>query len=283
MRLSWILLIISKGRRVNENAYTPENQTATTYEGASMTSDKKLSRIDSFCFECGPHVPCFTECCGKLQLSLTPYDTLRLRKRLGLSSGEFMDRHADIRLRTMHGFPELMLKMSENEGRKCPFVTDSGCSVYEDRPGACRIYPLGRASKKHPMTGEPQEFYFTVREDHCRGFEFHRNWMVSNWLDDQGMEEYNKWNDLLMELISLKSRKGSETLNPQHIQMYMMSCFNIEKFRDFIFKSAFLQKFEVEEETVSSITNDDEELLRFAFLWLKFALFREPTMKPKRP
>jgi len=127
--------------------------------------DKKLTRNDSFCFECGPHVPCFTECCGKLQLCLTPYDTLRLRKRLGMTADEFMDRHTDLRLRTLHGFPELMMKMSENESKRCPFVTDSGCSVYEDRPGACRIYPLGRASKKHPMTGLSQEFYFTVRED----------------------------------------------------------------------------------------------------------------------
>ncbi len=246
-----------------------------------MTTDKKLTRDDSFCFECGPHVPCFTECCGKLQLSLTPYDTLRLRKRLGLTSEEFMDKHTDLRLRTFHGFPELMLKMNQDDSRKCPFVTESGCSVYEDRPGACRIYPLGRASKKHPMTGARQEFYFTVREDHCKGFEFRKSWMISGWLDDQGMEEYNNWNDLLMELISLMARNGSASMSPQHIQMYMMACFNIEKFRDFIFRSPFLQKFDINEETVHLIRVDDEELLKFSFLWLKFALFRETTIKVK--
>lgn len=246
-----------------------------------MTADKKLSRDDSFCFECGPHVPCFTECCGKLQLSLTPYDTLRLRKRLGLTSEEFMDLHTDLRLRTLHGFPELMLKMSPDESRKCPFVTEQGCSVYEDRPGACRIYPLGRASKKHAMTGAPQEFYFTVREDHCRGFEFTRRWLVSGWLDDQGMQEYNTWNDLLMELISLKSRSESTSLSPQHIQMYMMACFNTEKFRDFVFKSAFLEKFDIDDKTVNSIKSDDEELLKFSFLWLKFALYSQTTIRLK--
>ncbi len=243
--------------------------------------DKKLTRNDSFCFECGPHVPCFTECCGKLQLCLTPYDTLRLRKRLGMTADEFMDRHTDLRLRTLHGFPELMMKMSENESKRCPFVTDSGCSVYEDRPGACRIYPLGRASKKHPMTGLSQEFYFTVREDHCRGFEFDKKWLISDWLDDQGMEEYNRWNDLLMELYSLKSRKGDDPFAPQHIQMFIMACFNTEKFRDFIFKSAFLKKFEVTEDIIAEIRIDDEALLNFAFLWLRFALFREKTLTLK--
>ncbi len=246
-----------------------------------LNADTKLTKKDSLCFDCGPHVPCFTECCGKLQLALTPYDVLRLRKRLGLTADEFMDRHTDLRLRTLHGFPELMMKMAETESRRCPFVTERGCSVYEDRPGACRIYPLGRASKKHPMTGESQEFYFTVREDHCRGFEFDKKWLISEWLDDQGMDDYNNWNDLLMELISLKSRKGAKSLSPQHIQMYMMACFNTEKFRDFIFKSAFLQKFDIKEETVNEIRTNDEALMKFAFLWLKFALFGETTIAVK--
>lgn len=246
---------------------------------SAANPDTKLTREDFFCFECGPHVPCFTECCGKLQLCLTPYDTLRLRKRLGLSAEEFMDRHADIRLRTLHGFPELMMKMSETDSRRCPLVTGQGCSIYEDRPGACRIYPLGRASKKHPMTGSPQEFYFPVREDHCRGFEYETSRSINEWLDDQGMNEYNEWNDMLMELISLKSRKGAASLGPQHIQMFMMACYNTERFRDFIFNSPFLKKFDVGEQTVERIRNDDEELLKFAFLWLKFALFGEKTLK----
>ncbi|MDD3471603.1 MAG: YkgJ family cysteine cluster protein [Syntrophaceae bacterium] len=246
-----------------------------------FNSDRKLHRSDSFCFECGPHVPCFTECCGKLQLSLTPYDVLRLRKRLGMTSEEFMDNHTDLRLRTLHGFPELMMKMSDTESRRCPFVTEKGCSVYEDRPGACRIYPLGRASKKHPMTGAKEEFYFTVREDHCRGFEFRTNWLISDWLGNQGMEEYNEWNDLLMELISLKARKSDISFGPQHIQMYMMACFNTEKFRNFVFESAFLNKFDVPLETVDKIRQDDEALLKFAFSWIKFALFREKTLSLK--
>ena len=41
------------------------------------------------------------------------------------------------------------------------------------------------------------------------------------------------------------------------------------------------QRFEVDEDFVEEMRHDDEGLLRFAFLWLRFSLFGEPTMKMK--
>ena len=35
------------------------------------------------------------------------------------------------------------------------------------------------------------------------------------------------------------------------------------------------------EELIEELREDDEALLRFAFRWLRFALFGEPTMKPR--
>jgi hypothetical protein len=124
-----------------------------------------------------------------------------------------------------------------------------------------------------------EEFFFTVREDHCRGFEADRTWTVSEWLDDQGLEEYNRINDLLMELYVLKARGKGRELTPQHIQMFMMACYNTEKFRSFIFNSGFLNRFEIEEDLMEKLREDDMELLEFAFRWLRFALFQEPTLK----
>ncbi|HMK35860.1 MAG TPA: YkgJ family cysteine cluster protein [Desulfomonilaceae bacterium] len=245
-----------------------------------LDTDNRLSLDSSFTFACGPEVPCFTECCGKLELLLTPYDVLRLRKRLVLSSEEFLDTHTVMRWKTGHGFPEILMNM-DRETRRCPFVTPQGCSLYEDRPGACRIYPLGRAASSHPMDGSKQEFYFTVRESHCRGFEQTRRWKVREWLADQGMEEYNRLNDLLMELYVLKSRGKAVELGPQHMQMFVMSCYNSEKFRDFVFKSGFLSKFELDAQLVENLKTDDTALLEFAFTWLRFALFRQPTIRVK--
>lgn len=250
-------------------------------EKSGLESVPRLSPEDCFQFACGPDVPCFTECCGKLDLLLTPYDVLRLKNRLGISSGDFLDTRTVIRWNTGHGFPEVMMQMDEAADKRCPFVTAKGCSVYEDRPGACRIYPLGRGSTTHPMDGSKREFYFTVREDHCQGFEQVRDWRVKEWLADQGMEEYNRMNDLLMEFIVGSRRCGNVTFTSQHLQMFMMACYNTERFRDFIFKSGFLSKFDIEPDVVEAIREDDVSLLEFAFRWLRFALLREPVLDVK--
>ena len=255
--------------------YMKNNQSG---DRPAVDPDKRLSPDDSFQFSCGPHVPCFTECCRKLELLLTPYDVLRLRKRLGLSSADFLDTHCIMRWKTVHGFPEVMLKMESGDEKLCPFVTPRGCSIYEDRPGACRIYPLGRASTSHPMDGSKREFYFTVREAHCKGFEEPLEWKVREWLGDQGMYDYNRINDLLMEIYVHRPRGRKISLGPQHVQMFIMACYNQERFRDFVFKSPFLKKFDVNPDIVESIRDDDVDLLEFAFQWLKFALFGEPTL-----
>jgi hypothetical protein len=86
-------------------------------------------------------------------------------------------------------------------------------------------------------------------------------------------------NDLLLELYS-KGPRGI-ALGTQHMQMFTMACYNTERFRDFIFKSGFLQKFDVSDDLVEALRLDDIKLLEFAFQWLKFALFREPVLRPK--
>ncbi len=56
--------------------------------------DGTLISIDPdtpFRFACNPGVACFNECCRDLNQFLTPYDVLRLKRGLGLSSRQFLD------------------------------------------------------------------------------------------------------------------------------------------------------------------------------------------------
>ena len=46
-----------------------------------------------FQFHCHPGVACFNACCKGIDIALTPYDILRLKNRLGISSTEFLVRH----------------------------------------------------------------------------------------------------------------------------------------------------------------------------------------------
>jgi len=61
--------------------------------------------------------------------------------------------------------------------------------------------------------------------------------------------------------------------------MFYTACYNLDGFRDFVFESTFLDRFVLSPETVETLKSDDIALLRFAFRWLRFALFAEPTME----
>ncbi|MFH0789406.1 MAG: YkgJ family cysteine cluster protein, partial [Pseudomonadota bacterium] len=58
-----------------------------------MTTQEPFDTLegDSFSFACHPGVSCFTECCRDLNCVLTPYDLLRLKKSLGMTSSDLLD------------------------------------------------------------------------------------------------------------------------------------------------------------------------------------------------
>ena len=63
--------------------------------------------------------------------------------------------------------------------------------------------------------------------------------------------------------------------------MFFMACYHLDKFREFIFKSSFLNKFEVDEQTQKAIKENDIELLKFGCNWLRFVIFGEKTILVK--
>ncbi len=232
---------------------------------------------DEFGFSCHPGISCFTECCRKLNLLMTPYDVLRLRKHLGMDSDDFLDEYAEIRFDHSRRLPAVYLKMGDDERKTCPFVTPEGCRVYQDRPSACRTYPLARASRKHPTHGTVQESYYSVREDHCRGFEESRRWSVNEWVQDQGLAPYHEMNNLWMEIVTHPNSRGE--LSEKQQQIFFMASYNMDLFRGFVLGSRFLQMFAIDPEEEKAIREDDGALLRLGFKWLRFSLLNEQTLK----
>jgi len=104
---------------------------------------------ETFRFECSPGLACFNACCRDLNQFLYPYDILRLKRRLGISSGEFLKCYTSQHLGPESGLPIVSLTSADAKRLTCPFVTAEGCSVYPDRPSSCRIYPLVRAISRN--------------------------------------------------------------------------------------------------------------------------------------
>jgi hypothetical protein len=231
-----------------------------------------------FRFACHPGVPCFTNCCADLYLTLTPYDVLRLKSALRIPSAEFLERYTADDLCQNSGLPVVVLKMKEDPKKKCPFLFPAGCSVYTDRPGACRLYPVGRAAR---YAGRAlQEEYFLVKESHCLGFAEEREWTVQDWLVDQGLEAYNEMNALWMGINrNVASGQSLPPVTGDKLKMYFMACYNLDQFQRFVFESPLLRMFRIDKDTLTRIRADQIELLKFAFTWVEFSVFGKKTMQ----
>jgi uncharacterized protein len=257
--------------------------TGDSLEKQILENYPRLTEEDSFTFSCNPDVPCFNNCCADVNIVLTPYDVLRLKRRLGIESGDFLDKytlmpfHKDLRL------PSPILKMQDDEGKACHFVGEQGCTVYEDRPWACRMYPLGLASKADDEKVRETGFYFLLQEDKCKGHGDGGTQTIAEWLDGQGIRPYNEWGETYKALRFHEFFRGDKELDPRQMNMFFLACFDLDAFRRFVFDSTFLRRFEVDDETLDEIRTDDEKLMLFGIKWARFSVFGEADLMTVRP
>jgi len=247
----------------------------------SIFNDRpRLSPDSKFKYSCHKEIACFGKCCGDVNIFLTPYDVLRMKKALGLSSEEFLGKYTLSLILQDQQIPVALLKMGDDKDKKCPFVTAEGCTIYQDRPWACRMYPLGLASSK--PEAEVEEFCFIADDESlCLGFKEDKEWTVKEWLTDQGVNTYNQKSQAYMQFTLNKSFQDGKELGPAKIQMFYQTCYNLDKFRSNLFHSRFFERFDIKKATIKKIKTDDEALLDFGINWLKFALFAENTLKIK--
>ncbi|HET97827.1 MAG TPA: YkgJ family cysteine cluster protein [Desulfurivibrio alkaliphilus] len=192
-----------------------------------------LQGEEQFAFDCGPDLSCFTECCRALDLVLTPYDVLRLRQNLGITSDQFLERYAMVEASEDEAFPMVFLAMVDDGRASCPFVAVSGCTVYQDRPAACRAYPLGRGLRLTGCDGRKiQELFVLVREPHCRGFELDRKKDAATWMDGQGLAAYNRVSDALLPLLRHPKIQQGWRPTPAQKAQYLKTLYQLEHLQE---------------------------------------------------
>jgi len=233
-----------------------------------------ISPDQTFTFSCSRENRCFNECCRDLNQFLAPYDILRLKNRLGLSSAEFLKCYTQEHTGPESGLPIIVLKPAPPGSVKCPFVTPDGCSVYEDRPSSCRMYPLMRVISRSRKTARLSEHYLLLKEAHCQGFRGDAAWTIKSWQEGQGLGIYNDMNDRMLDIISLKNRRPAGPLDADSRHLFFLALYDQDRFRTHIRRKDLPVMEQIPEETLNQITNDDEALLKFAFNWVQQVLFK---------
>ena len=245
---------------------------------------ERYTENKKFKFRCHKDIKCFTQCCRNIEILLTPYDVVRLKNRLNISSSEFLDKYTYMKIDEKSSHPYAILKMSDDPDKKCSFVSDEGCAVYTDRPSNCRYYPVGHGTIKKAVTDGTveEEFFFFIKEKHCYGFDEKKEWTIASWREDQEVYYYDKVNREWKAVLLRKNLPGHPPLDEKKQFQFYMASYDLDRFKRYIFESDFLNVFDVDDETVEKIRNDEVELIQFSVKYIKYLMMLEESLKIKK-
>jgi Fe-S-cluster containining protein len=250
-------------------------------EDVEHISGKRLRGANRFAFQCRPEYACFNQCCRNLNLFLYPYDVLQLRNGLGISADVFLEKYVDVVMRKGNFFPDVLLKMSDDENQTCIFSEPSGCRMYTDRPYTCRTFPVEYGLQYPGESRKPELIGFFRPPEFCLGQHADQDWTLQTWSADQGAQKHQqmsrKWSEV--KQLFQKDPWGREGPQGSRAKMAFMASYNMDAFRVFVFESSLLKRYKVKTELLKKIQIDDVDLMLFGFDWIKLFVWGVPTKK----
>ena len=256
-----------------------ENEIKRNIPVESPVQPRELGLESEFQFSCHKGIACFNACCKNIDITLTPYDIIRLKNRLGLDSREFVARYTMPFAMDYHNMPGL--KMVTKPGTtECIHLSEEGCGVYDDRPAACRYYALGSMGVRKKESSSVDDIYFMVKEEHCLGHFESRKQTVAQYRHEQGIEKYDEMNREWRDIV-LKKRSSGPTIGApsrRSLQLFDMCSYDMDSFAEFIQSKGFRSIFSIADEETRELMDDEEKRLLFAMQFLKQVLFGEKTI-----
>jgi Fe-S-cluster containining protein len=238
----------------------------SVYQQMDQTS---LSLQSRFTFHCHAGLACFNQCCRTPTIILSPYDILRLKQGLGITSGEFLGRYTRRETEEMSNLPLIFLDPFRPTAPGCPFLGDSGCTVYRYRPAACRLFPITMGSQ---FTEQGVvDYYFCRQLDYCQGFATNVEWTVETWQAGQGFAEYDQGRRAWLELMLKQGLRGPVDGRVQ--EQFATIAYDLDTFRQLLGEPAFIQAKAVDAATRATFQESDAALLDFSYRYLRQVLF----------
>jgi uncharacterized protein len=95
---------------------------------SACSSGPRLEPFGYACHRC-------LRCCSHTTIQVNPYEVARLARKLGQTTADF---------RVIWTREGTGTTLKQTDAGACVFLGEDRCTVYSDRPLACRLYPLGR-------------------------------------------------------------------------------------------------------------------------------------------
>ncbi len=240
------------------------------------SQSEKLGINDGFNFNCNSELECFNKCCRDINLFLTPYDILRIKRRLNITSREFLKIYTIPLFPEEIGHPVILLRMMPDETKNCPFVSEEGCIIYDDRPWSCRSFPL------EPVANSESTEFTLIKRDFCLGFgKGKKENTIKKWRDNQNLGFYEEINEEWKKVTHNRNFPAENLLEGNARDIFFLGSYNLDEFRNLVFKGDLLKHFDIDRKILKKIKSSEIELLKFATRWIRHVLFGEDTLKRK--
>jgi Fe-S-cluster containining protein len=264
---------MSEDKKLIEDAPTPKSPVVPN----QLTGDTVIQ------FRCHKGIDCFNACCRNIDIMLTPYDIIRLKQRLDMSSTEFLRQYTFPFEFAKDGVAGVKFRPVE-DGTACQFMTEEGCSVYEDRPTACRYYPVGLLSTRRQDENFDRASYALVQEDHCHGHFEDRKLTIDEYRKEQGLQEYDEkgrlWRQQILKVKSAGPYIGRMSLTSR--KFFFMASYDMDRFREFIKSEGFQSTYDVDAGTMETLLKNDLALMEFGDRMIRQVMYAEATIPMKR-
>ena len=191
-----------------------------------ISDGKKYSINDMVKADCDDCKGC-SACCHGMGSSivLDPLDVHRLMSHFQTRFEVLLEDKIELNIVDGVILPNLKMNM-QAEGEPCVFLDAEGrCSIHEDRPGICRIFPLGRVY-------ENNSFSYILQIHECQK-ENRSKVKVSKWIDTPDLKKNQQfitdWHYFLKAAQARLAAGGEEELI-KRIAMQILQYFYIEPY-----------------------------------------------------
>ena len=218
-----------------------------------------VTAYDEFNFACRDTLPCFTQCCRDVNIYLTPYDVLRLRRTLKIGSAEFLAKYTCYFLAKGSNIPVVRFEMNSSD-LSCRLLSDRGCTVYDDRPWACRMFPLD-------LTPNEGEYRTIVGKERCKGLGVASSQTAGDWLKGQGVEPY-------LEMEAVFHSVMPPGFNPvacrdAGLGKLLFLAYDLDRFSAMLEEERFRTFYQIDDSLLQKVKEDDQALLLLSYRYIR--------------
>lgn len=213
----------------------------------TISDGKRYGYNDMVKLPSGDCKGCFSCCTGMGEsIILDPWDIYQMKIGSGMDFNELSEDVIELRL--VDGLIMPCIKMNE-ERDGCAFLNSEGrCSIHKNRPGFCRLFPLGRIY-------ENGSFSYFLQNQEC-DYKTFAKIKIKKWLNISSYQDYEKF---IMHFHDLRKQFEDKFVDGQEIDEERLKQLNMNFLKIFyimpydINKDFYVQYYERVDEILKTL------------------------------